>query len=411
MKKLLTIAILMGAMFALPNSAEAVDWVPRRLSVGGDASCFLSYNATGGNLWCWGPNTSGVVHADKLPRTTPVLIGTRNYIYVTVGGAHACALSGNALFCWGQNNRGQLGLGDNTERLSPTLVSNNIYFHMVSAGFEHTCTLYGTIDGSGNADIGCFGRGTDGQLGNNAFNDSTTLVNGFAQKAVQVESGGFHSCFVLQATSRSVRCTGDNLYGQIGDLTNIDRSIITQTKSIGGTLNPLTAVVFVEAGMYHTCVNNNTSASVKYQFYCWGRNNRGQIGGTGDRNYVPTTAPLVIPPGTSPLNKHFFTISAGDEHTCARHSGPGYGNWYQYCLGRNSERQLGLVGIDAFTDQTALRAMTEAYSGKTSYHSAGATITCAIYESSGAQYWLICHDNSQVSIWTPSYTVVKTYNY
>src|SRR5262249_1960121 len=46
-----------------------------------------------------------------------------DYVEVAAEADHACAVrSDHTLWCWGQNNRGQLGLGVGPERLTPTQV-------------------------------------------------------------------------------------------------------------------------------------------------------------------------------------------------------------------------------------------------------------------------------------------------
>jgi alpha-tubulin suppressor-like RCC1 family protein len=72
---------------------------------------------TGGTLWCWGDNGYGelgiashVTHLD-LPRqvVSPAAAG---WASVAAGGWHACAIrTGGALWCWGDNGTGQLGIG------------------------------------------------------------------------------------------------------------------------------------------------------------------------------------------------------------------------------------------------------------------------------------------------------------
>ena len=40
------------------------------------------------------------------------MIGTATWTALAAGAEHACGISGGALYCWGDNAVGQLGVGD-----------------------------------------------------------------------------------------------------------------------------------------------------------------------------------------------------------------------------------------------------------------------------------------------------------
>ena len=42
---------------------------------------------------------------------------------ISVGRHHVCAHNGTGIYCWGGNESGQLGLGDTTGRMTPTLLA------------------------------------------------------------------------------------------------------------------------------------------------------------------------------------------------------------------------------------------------------------------------------------------------
>src|SRR5688572_11174473 len=90
-------------------------------------------------------------------------------VLISAGGQHTCALSADGgIWCWGSNEKGQLGDGVLTDSLAPVQVSglekNNII--AVAAGGQHTCAL--SADGR----IWCWGSNEKGQLGNGALTDS-----------------------------------------------------------------------------------------------------------------------------------------------------------------------------------------------------------------------------------------------
>ncbi|MEM4680730.1 MAG: DUF2341 domain-containing protein, partial [Nanopusillaceae archaeon] len=60
----------------------------------------------------------------------------------SIGGYHTCALlSDGTAKCWGRNSNGQLGDGTNNVRYTPVNVSNLTNAVAIAAGGSHTCAL------------------------------------------------------------------------------------------------------------------------------------------------------------------------------------------------------------------------------------------------------------------------------
>ena len=78
---------------------------------------------------------------------------------LSAGQYHACALRAGALFCWGRNASGALGLGDTMPRNAPTAVLPARRWIDVAAAESSTCAL----DEFGRA--WCWGGNALGQLG------------------------------------------------------------------------------------------------------------------------------------------------------------------------------------------------------------------------------------------------------
>jgi len=88
--------------------------------------------------------------------------------WIAAGSAHSWAVTNDAdgsLYCWGDNNLGQLGDGTTNLHDYATKVYGK-YFGAVSAGSDHTCAVYT------NGTVACWGVGYDGQLGNGSLTDS-----------------------------------------------------------------------------------------------------------------------------------------------------------------------------------------------------------------------------------------------
>jgi alpha-tubulin suppressor-like RCC1 family protein len=82
----------------------------RSISAGGAATCGVT---TAGAAYCWGRNDygqigNGVVGGSVLA-PTPVAGGHTDFVTITVGTRHACAVAPDGAYCWGSNVLGALG--------------------------------------------------------------------------------------------------------------------------------------------------------------------------------------------------------------------------------------------------------------------------------------------------------------
>jgi len=147
---------------------------------------------------------------------------------INTGSGHTCAVKNGLVYCWGENNHGQLGDNTNTHRYTPVQVKGadgkgyltNI--SQVAAGGYHTCAL------KTNGAVYCWGNNSFGQLSDNTDINRYTPVQvkgvdgeGYLTDITQISAGGYHAC-VLK-TDGTIYCWGDNDYGQLGDNTTTDR--------------------------------------------------------------------------------------------------------------------------------------------------------------------------------------------
>src|SRR5205807_1115612 len=104
--------------------------------------------------------------------TSPTQPAARTFARVSAGGVHTCGVtSGGAVYCWGSNSVGQLGDGATTGGSAPGLVAGGVSFAAVGgAGGAHTCGV--TAGGVAY----CWGRNSNGQLGDGTTTDRSTPV-------------------------------------------------------------------------------------------------------------------------------------------------------------------------------------------------------------------------------------------
>src|SRR5690606_9006576 len=97
-----------------------------------------------------------------------------------------------------------------------------------------------------NRGVQCWGRNSDGQLGDGTQLPHTRPVNvtDLASGVTALALGAEHSCAIQNG---SVKCWGSNQFGQLGDGTTTERLIPTAVTGVAGTVATLVA------GNSHTC--------------------------------------------------------------------------------------------------------------------------------------------------------------
>ena len=141
------------------------------ITAGEGHSCAL---ISGGTVKCWGVNRyGGLGDNTKRIRSTPVSVsGLSGVSEVTAGSDFTCArLSDGTAKCWGIASYGRLGNdNDTTNQLTPVSVSGLTGASQISAKNMSTCAVI-----SGNA-VKCWGRNDKGQLGSTDTYDRLTPI-------------------------------------------------------------------------------------------------------------------------------------------------------------------------------------------------------------------------------------------
>lgn len=374
-RKIGLIAVALAAALSTHDAAAAAAKA-KKIATGASHACALLQS---GDVKCWGDNSYGQLgigdndyrgdHGDEMGDRLPTvdLDAPDSVNQIGVGAHHSCALLYKGVVkCWGDNQYGQLGLGDEEPRgdapgemgaaLPAVSLSTTQAATQIVAGGAHTCALLadGSVKCWGLNDSGQLGQGSHFNRGDDAMEMGTSLSPiqlGSGRTAKRISAGYSHTCALLD--NDTIKCWGRNDYGQLGLGDYHDRGDepgemgnTLPTVSFGWVLDPPTKV---EAGGDHTCALLGTNLR------CWGLNTTGQLGlgdttTRGDHaNEMGNSLPIVDVDDThDPLQ-----ISGGWLFTCAR-----LGNNRVKCWGDNMYGQLGLG--DSVPRGTAADDMGEA---------------------------------------------------
>lgn len=331
--------------------------VPTKIAAGTRSGCVL-VNA---RLYCWGAQANGRLADGVNNFFSATAIATRSgdvganpigtddgtfaATNVAVGDKFSCGLVDQHAFCWGQNDKNQLGNGSTESAIVPTGVTTLVdsVTRDIAAGSNHACAI-------SLGDIWCWGDNSKGQLGLGSVGGTRStpqkvpLAAGL--RAWSISARGDTTCAVINGRAF---CWGDNATGQVGNNT------------AGGNVSSPTAVTTLGAAPSSVPVINNrintTQISVGWGFtcavananaYCWGKNTTGQLGdGTTTQRNAPVLVKGTAAEATSSTNKStrplgpnsmtpsVSQITAGDGFAC------GVFDANVACWGDNSKGQLG----------------------------------------------------------------------
>jgi alpha-tubulin suppressor-like RCC1 family protein len=330
------------------------------VSGGGFETCALS---TSGEIRCWGTNEFSQLGVGILVlarRTTPWPVTGLGSGLATVGAGarHTCGLTTTgAVKCWGSNQFGQLGDGSTfpVDRPVPATVSGlGSGVAAIAVGGYHACAL--TTGGA----VKCWGQNVVGQLGDNSVVNRPTpvQVSGLTTGVAAITAGDSHTCALT--TAGAVKCWGANWYGQIGDNTTTDKRVPTQVSGM------TSGVAGVSVWGYHTCAKTTAGAAK-----CWGYNSMGQL---GDNSTTQRPTPTQV----YGLTTGVLAVAAGWEHSCALLSGGAV-----KCWGGNNQ---GQVGDGTSFNRWVPTAVSGLESGVASL-AVGISHACAVTSGGGLWCW------------------------
>ncbi len=309
--------------FVAANHSQTL-FSPFGLAVsGGDQKLYCGYTHTiavksDSTVWAWGNNNKGQLGIGTTGQLWyPVQIAGLATIVDAAGGfEHTVSLKKDGtVWTWGRNAEGELGNGSLTQQTLPIQASSLTNVVNVAAGYYHSFAVKG--DGS----LWSWGKNSNGQLGvgNTANSSAPMQVNTI--NTVKDVSGGEEFSIALK-NDNSVWTWGYNGQGQLGDGTTTQR---TAPVRVGGSFT----ATAISAGRDHA-----VALKADGTVWAWGNNNYGQLGNGNKTNQK-------IPVQVNSLT-NIVAIAAGENHSIALKQDGTVWAW-----GFNGDGQLGSKWYDS----------------------------------------------------------------
>jgi alpha-tubulin suppressor-like RCC1 family protein len=283
-----------------------------------------------GQAFCWGSDSHGQLGVGGSDGSAePVAVaGGLEFGTIHAGERNTCGLTtGGRVYCWGQNFRGSLGTGGTSDENVPTAVAGSHTFSDLAVAGWNACGR------TSNGSVYCWGANHAGQIGADATHECaagssmvacnlapTALDGDWSFSAIDV---GLNYVCGLGAGGQAY-CWGSNSFHQLGDGTNQSRDTPTP---VGGNL----AFSSIAAGVLHTC-----GLTADGEAYCWGRDWGWGNMGDGTLGGADRVEPVAVSG-----SHRFETLVLSKANNIVAHSCGLKADGSLYCWGPNDRGQLG----------------------------------------------------------------------
>jgi len=248
-----------GGYKNVPQQVPGNTWV----SVGAGWKSSFAIKSDG-SLWAWGENNFGQLGlGNTTDLNVPTQVGSKNWTSVDGGNSHAMAVDeNNTLWAWGKNDKGQLGDNSTVDKTSPVQISTD-YFYNASCGADQSYAV------SGGFYYGCgdYRSQTDSAL--------TVIKVNPLYEGGYVQAFNKTAIFIDENNGGVIYGIGDNSNGQFGNGTTISSDTFV-------TLNKVFSSQFgFSVGMTHSAI---IEGSPNYLLCMAGQNGKRQLG-----SLIPST--------------------------------------------------------------------------------------------------------------------------
>ncbi|MDQ1124757.1 RCC1 domain-containing protein [Microbacterium trichothecenolyticum] len=299
-----------------PSQSSRVFPAPVKSVAGGNGFSFAVL--TDGSVWGAGQNNAGQLGlGDTTDRATWARVSlakTATAVAATDGSGYAL-LSDGTVWGWGSNSSGRLGTGDQNGTTSPIQVKNARNIKQIAAGGAFLAVL------DANGDVWTCGWNVGGELGTGDTGDRYSLTKVSGVTNVTQIAAGYH--FMMVRVGANVWVWGDNGYGQLGDG--------TQTRRLSPVQVPgLSNIVSISAA-----ADTAFAVTSSGQALSWGRNDFGQLG-QGPAQDVSQPVPSVLTPKNTPFT-NVATLVAMNNGGVVKLTDGSFRTWGKNDAGQNGD--------------------------------------------------------------------------
>lgn len=253
-------------------------------------------------------------------------------------GTMCAILDDDSVRCWGPYQKGITLAGDTLTHwvAGPAWISEESAPVEISITGQNVFVLF--EDGT----VAAAGENGQGQLGNNTtsadISETLTIISGLTD-VIDIRSASKSVCALI--SDGTIKCWGDNVYGQLG-IGNTDDQSTPQT------VDDISTAISIGAGHNHFCALLD-GGTVK----CWGHGNYGELGnGATDNQSTPVLADITGATG----------LVVGYGNTCAI-----VADGAIKCWGGNGQGNLGNGTVSGYSsspvDVTGITGATRIESG------------------------------------------------
>lgn len=191
----------------------------------------------GGALYMWGDNSNGqlgIGSKDNRSTVAKRVKGLKNVKTVSTNSYrsnNAAITRDGTLYMWGNNGSGELGDGTTTNAYTPVRpkLEEDVKVKQVALGNQHTVAL------SEDGQVYTWGRNYGGALGNGTTTDSKTPVKieiGDGKKVAEVYAD--NNCSAALTVDGDLYMWGENFSGQLGDGSTTNKNMPTKVEISSG---------------------------------------------------------------------------------------------------------------------------------------------------------------------------------
>lgn len=332
---------------------------------------------------------------------TGIVVHTPKQVTTRYNALFACVLmSDGRVQCWGDNIFGQLGVGDTAQRGSkPGQMGAALPYVDLGTGRTAKQVVAATLSACALLDtqqVKCWGHNNAGQLGlgddvqrgsdANQMGDALPVVQlGTGRTATQLAAASNDFCAILD--DASVKCWGKNGSGELGLGDTLPRGL--SATDMGDGLSPIDLGPGTQARHIAGLSDSFCAVLADGSLKCWGNNNYGQLGlqDTAARGRAPNQMGNNLPGVALGTGRTATNVYPGELHTCAS-----LDDGTLKCWGFNNVGNLGLGdtqqrGSSAGTMGNALPAVQLGTGRSAKRYAGNFVMGCAILDDASLKCW------------------------